>query len=184
MQSLNRHQNHVSVRVLRGFDLLVLDLASAVVGGAFAVVGFFNFVAWFGHDILVKSNGSQIQNTSKRELRRRRLDKPDSCFNKRKRNVFRKIQNREPALSWARITAVRPSQKGFSCQSPVLRVSSAFTCCSFRPIRPKFLWFARYQSREHIARHRPAVRHRSLRSTRLRPHWRLRCRVAVPIVRR
>ena len=35
---------------LRSFDFLVLDLATAVVGGTLAVVGFFDFVAWLGHD--------------------------------------------------------------------------------------------------------------------------------------
>lgn len=35
---------------LWSFDLFVLCFASAVVGGAFAVVGFFDFVAWLGHD--------------------------------------------------------------------------------------------------------------------------------------
>jgi hypothetical protein len=53
---------------LWSFDLLVLDLTSTVVRGAFAVVGFFNFVAWFGHDILVESKLYFGMETPKREI--------------------------------------------------------------------------------------------------------------------
>ena len=38
---------------LRSFDLLVLDFATAVVGRSFAVVCFFDFVTWLGHDIFL-----------------------------------------------------------------------------------------------------------------------------------
>ena len=36
--------------ILRSFDLFVLCFAAFVVGGTLAVVGFFDFVAWLGHD--------------------------------------------------------------------------------------------------------------------------------------
>ena len=53
--SLNRLALDSESLSLWSLDFLVLDLTSTVVRGAFAVVCFFNFVAWFGHDILVES---------------------------------------------------------------------------------------------------------------------------------